>query len=400
MEICNNGENNNLDGQKDNLHKVAEYLSLTIDGRSKIYFDEFTFEHIKDLLKKVRLTSFNEPQTNPLLPSNGNENTGTEELNPSSETVENNDISLQKTSQGESDFKSEAPSATILPTPTFGNITSATVTIDNNMERIYLEQTDSLNPMFTAIPINNDHESTFNEQQKCPIVQIRPLSEVIGCGNFFFIQESEIDNHEQVDQDKLKNEENNTAEKSNQMKAIHSQTFTNQSMILNDSPICPVDSSQSISTNQVENFNNQQTSCTPAFVNVDPPNASNLPMPGFPALGKAKQENKIDVGGGNPDDWKQPQLMEYEQNKWSASNSENKNNRQFSRANINNDRNGQNIPRNQNFKQNGLRGSGHNYFKSNDAYYQQGIVSNNFRSRNSRDKGNDRGNTYTARSQK
>lgn len=379
---------NDIDLQSESLQRAAEYLSMTVDGRSKIYYDDFTFENIKELLDKVRNSEYKKSTTKRINENHcvGNEN----ELSKTTITVQGQttieDESTNRSNPNDDvEFKSEAPSATILPPPIFSNPDL------KNPDMIYSDENEK-NKFVPNVLENSSTEPTLFKEQP---IHIRPISEVIGVGNFFFIQDSEIDVPES--ESNMKTETFKVQE--NQIQTIQSQTFTNQSMISNGSQNSFQKDSE---LNVLENFDQSPQS---VFLKVDSPNASNLPMPGFPALGKTKHDIKnidnIDKEKDGNNDWKS-QINEYETSKWTSNEDKSSNNRQVPRSSLS-DRNG-NAPRSQ-LKQNGLRGNSHNnYFKNNDLYYQQqGMATNNnsFRApRNVRERGDNRGNSYPSRPQK
>lgn len=361
-----------IDVQNENFQKVAEYLSMTVDGRSRVYYDDLTFENIKELLEKVRISEYKSAKH--VVDKKLTENKS-EILEASiAEKLLNGDEEIAAKGQQnhfEAEFKSEAPSATILPPPCFSNTETPS---KNNVNNMLVGETEKPNPIFTSALENpSDH----------PEMHIRPLSEVIGDGNFFFIQDSEIDTPE-IEQDHVI-EHYNVQE--DQIQTIQSQTFTNQSMISNETKHSFEKKSEN--HNALENIEHSSPS---DVVKVDSPNASNLPMPGFPALGKSLDDKRFQSGGIDANiNWK-AQINDCEPSKWSSNEDfKSSTNPHLSKTNMT-DRNG--TTSRSHLKQNVLRGN--NYFKNNDVYYQQGSAPNAFRSRSSRD----RGNSYSSRSHK
>lgn len=350
---------------------------MTVDGRSKVYYDDFTFENIKELLNKVRSSNYNPDTAKDNIKTNFVESE--KEILGTSTTVQphNGDDfnnSNRNTESYEIDLKTEAPSATILPPPSFSNTENSPKNIGNKLIAV---ENENCNQVFLS-----GLESSPELQQ----IHVKPLSEVIGDGNFFFIQDSEIDVPE-IEQD---NKIGNYNLQENQVQAIQSQTFTNQSMISNKSQ----DSFETKSENNMSAHGNIEQAPPSDIVKVDSPNASNLPMPGFPVLGKTVHDDKLFQSCNDASiDWKS-QINDGDTNKWSPNEDyKNSTNQNFPKTNLT-DRNG-NASRSQ-LKHNALRGNGHNYFKNNDVYYQPGSATNAFRPRSSRD----RGNSYSSRSQK
>lgn len=367
-----------IDTQNENFQKVAEYLSMTVDGRSRVYYDDLTFENIKELLDKIRNSEYKSVNTKPVLNEISVENQNEAMDAPITAQLLNGDEQIaakRKTDNFEVEFRSEAPSATILPPPCFSNSETPT---KNTVNTVFAVENEKPDQIFT---------SGLDNSSEHPEIHIRPLSEVIGDGNFFFIQDSEIDTPE-VEQEHVV-EHYNVQE--DQIQTIQSQTFTNQSMISNETQ----SSFEKKTENHINAHENIEHSSPSEIVKVDSPNASILPMPGFPALGKsAHDEKRFQSGGIDPSiNWKS-QINDCESSKWSSNEDyKSSTNQHLSKTNFT-DRNG-NASRSQ-IKPNVLRGNGHNYFKNNDVYYQQGSATNSFRSRTSRD----RGNSYPSRSHK
>ncbi|KAL5282337.1 CAPRIN1 family protein [Megaselia abdita] len=350
---------NNVDIQSEHFQKVAEYLSMTVDGRSKVYYDDFTFENMKELLGKVRNSEYKPVNSDPITEKN---NVEKEIPNKTNEVISlNGDVVTENIENVDKEFKSEAPSATNLPPPFFSNSETTLKDIANENLTTEYGKFDEFNVL-------------ENEQQ----VNTKPFLEVIGDVNFVFIQDSEIDIPE-IEAEHTNQHEHYMVQE-NQKQTIQSQTFTNQSMISNETQGTLL----KISESNINTHENIELSSTSDILKMDSPNASNLPMPGFPALVKATNDDKRFQSGSSQTkiDWKS-QVNNCETGKWS-SNEDYKGSTTLPRT-IFPDRNG-NTVRSQ-IKQNGLRGN-HNYFKNNDLYYHSGSTNSSFKSRSTRDRGN------------
>lgn len=223
-------------------HKAAELLSLAIDGSQKQYGDS-TFDNIRRILNCIQECGYLDKAgkkdikeaVQPGLMNIVNENT-----NPSDETIEtcnenaNLNTQLQISQQNvmqKADlqkFTSEAPAAAAVPAPSFpqsmmqGQSNSPLVNTQAQsqpqLQRQILStvvgnasQTHSVPAIGVATnPANISHgvhfppttvravEQSYFKHQHQFMQQMRPLADVIGSTNFYFLQESELDSPEIV----------------------------------------------------------------------------------------------------------------------------------------------------------------------------------------------------------
>ncbi|XP_055314162.1 caprin homolog isoform X2 [Sitodiplosis mosellana] len=228
---------------KNSCQKAADLLSLTIDGKQKEFEASTTYANVKAILKNIQKSAYfeklNQPQQPPennteLQDENSSEQSGdvktdVDEVNAATTPEEvivnvttnvNIDAATVNT-QGESgtvDFQ-EAPCASAVPVPTFTPQQPHTVSPPGinahsappnlkTLPQVPVAAGGGSIPLSQVPPSHQIHtghvqpttvravESAYFKQHQYIQQMARPLAEVLGTGNFFFLQDSELDSPE------------------------------------------------------------------------------------------------------------------------------------------------------------------------------------------------------------
>jgi len=231
---------------KNACQKAAEHLALTIDGKQKD-FEESTYANVKNLLKSIQKSGYFEKVDQSIKDTtesvdetendNGNDDDAerideTEQLATAKTDLSTTNVGRQAANVNilsgtpevliEQTNKIEAPSASAVPVPTFAqqqqqlpqqpHIAGAPViNAAKNFKPLPQTAASPVAVAAGAIPlaqvpppghqihagvvqpttVRAVEQAYFKQHQY--IQQMRPLAEVLGSGNFFFLQDSELD---------------------------------------------------------------------------------------------------------------------------------------------------------------------------------------------------------------
>ncbi|XP_031627989.1 caprin homolog isoform X3 [Contarinia nasturtii] len=216
---------------KNSCQKAADILSLTVDGKQKEFEASTTYANIKTLLKNIQKSAYfeklNQPQQQAENRIELQENASEEisdvksdddaktVITPEEIVVEETTVNVEAgkvNNQGESgtiDYQ-EAPSASAVPVPTFTPqqphvVAAPGINTQQNLKplpqvpvaaggSIPLSQVPPNHQIHTGqLPSVRAVESAYFKQHQYIQPMARPLAEVLGTGNFFFLQDSELD---------------------------------------------------------------------------------------------------------------------------------------------------------------------------------------------------------------
>lgn len=230
---------------KNSCQKSADLLSLTIDGKQKEFEGTSTYANVKSILKNIQKSAYfeklNQPQQSTENSESQNEIASDEvveeKANDDSDTApipEETIVSAVNASpnveavgnvsnSGEAasvEYASVAPSASAVPVPTFTPQQQqqqqhampvpgiAAHTAPQNLKPLPQVAAAGSIPLSQLPPNHQIHaghvppttvravESAYFKQHQYVQQMARPLAEVLGTGNFFFLQESELDSPE------------------------------------------------------------------------------------------------------------------------------------------------------------------------------------------------------------
>lgn len=171
---------------------AAEHLCNVIDARPRPFVDSGrNYDKVKELLEKIQVCGYFEKDIQQV-----------EDVEVVIvEKVEEKKVEISQ------DFKLEAPAATQVPVPSFSQQTTSGI-IQQQPQSPLVSQTTvpagnlrsagSQSPPTSLTPTVRAVEQLYYNQhqyvaQPAPIRTQQPIHEVIGAGNFFFLQDSELD---------------------------------------------------------------------------------------------------------------------------------------------------------------------------------------------------------------
>ncbi|KAH1026819.1 caprin homolog isoform X1 [Dendroctonus ponderosae] len=307
------------------VQAAAEHLSAVVDGKPKDAFGG-TYSQIKEVLGKIHESGYFDQAQGSFQPELEAAEVSNETL-PEDQIENQNEVILDVPLAGSSPIETLTIEASNHPaihgsTPT----RVPPIPTDQPIVPIIPHQVPAVQPQPHLIDPGNavqphqlpPSQDLFYQQPPLPQQQPpppRPIAEMLGSGNFFFLQESEIDTPDQ----------------------IPTQTFTNQSFVVQPPPPIPMPvqfQPPQISPGQLPPVSHQGTGNDPAVVQMTGPGISNdeinLNKPLTEELDKHSL-GRVQNRGAAPHSNNQPQSF-YNNNGYS-NRSSNRPNQQHSRNN-------------------------------------------------------------------
>lgn len=189
------------------VHKVAEHFTSAIDGRTKVY-GTTTYDKVRQILQSVQQSGYFEKRFNPEIIEEQQEQPAIEVVEESDEVTSENQIEDAEFIIEEQDSnEADVVVLEIVEQQPIEQVQTQQqqIPLQNVSPPQQLQQPPQQlqqQPIVAAVPANQIHttvravEQTFYKQHQY-IQQMRPITEVIGTGSFFFLQESELDTPDQ-----------------------------------------------------------------------------------------------------------------------------------------------------------------------------------------------------------